>query len=72
MKASMNIKIDKDTRDRARDVFRTIGIDMTTAVNMFFKATIRENGIPFPLAADPLGINAAQIEQQVSFPTIKK
>jgi DNA-damage-inducible protein J len=64
MKTSMSIKIDKDVRDKAKDIFGAIGIDMTTAVNMFFKATIRENGIPFPVAAVPLGVNVEQVEKQ--------
>lgn len=64
MKASVNIKVDEKTRDQAKAIFGAMGLDMTTAVNLFLKASIREKGIPFPVAAVPLGVNKAQIEKQ--------
>lgn len=49
MKANMNIKVDADVRDQAKALFGQMGLDMTTAVNMFLLASIREKGIPFQL-----------------------
>lgn len=49
MKANMNIKVDADVRDQAKALFGQMGLDMTTAVNMFLLASIREKGIPFRL-----------------------
>ncbi|MCM1194454.1 MAG: type II toxin-antitoxin system RelB/DinJ family antitoxin [Corallococcus sp.] len=51
MKASMNIKVDTEIRDEAKVLFGKMGLDMTTAVNMFLLAAIRENGIPFKVTA---------------------
>ncbi len=51
MKASMNIKVDTEVRDEAKTLFGKMGLDMTTAVNMFLLAAIRENGIPFQVTA---------------------
>ena len=53
MKANMNIKVDTDVRDAAKHIFGQMGLDMTTAVNMFLLAAIREKGIPFPLTTVP-------------------
>ena len=47
MKLTMNIKVDTDVRDEAKEVFAKLGLDMTTAVNMFLLASIRERGLPF-------------------------
>lgn len=47
MKSNLNIKVDTDVRDKAKELFTQMGLDMTTAVNMFFLAAIREKGIPF-------------------------
>lgn len=47
MKSSMNIKVDTEVRDEAKVLFGKMGLDMTTAVNMFLLASIREKGIPF-------------------------
>lgn len=53
MKANMNIKVDTDVRDAAKSIFGQMGLDMTTAVNMFLLATIREKGLPFALTTVP-------------------
>lgn len=49
MKTNMNIKVDEEIRDAAKSLFHQMGLDMTTAVNMFLIASIREKGIPFPV-----------------------
>lgn len=49
---NLNIRTDKDVKNQAERIFNALGINMTTAVNMFLRATIRENGIPFSLKVD--------------------
>ena len=49
----MNIRIDENIKARAEILFDELGLNMTTAVNMFIKAALRDNGIPFELKADP-------------------
>lgn len=49
MKANLNIKVDEEVRDEAKELFGKLGLDMTTAVNLFLRASIREKGIPFPI-----------------------
>ena len=46
---NLNIRTDKDIKDQAETIFNELGINMTTAINMFLRATIREYGIPFEL-----------------------
>ena len=53
MKASMNIKMDEEIRDQAKALLGSMGLDMTTAINMFLRAVIREKALPFPVAAIP-------------------
>jgi len=48
----MNIRIDENIKMRAESLFEELGLNMTTAVNMFIKAALRDNGIPFGLKAD--------------------
>ena len=43
--------MDKALKKDAEDVFSEIGLDMPTAVRMFFKAVVREKRIPFELSA---------------------
>jgi DNA-damage-inducible protein J len=61
---NLNIRTDKDIKDQAEHIFNELGLNMTTAVNMFLRTTIRENGIPFSLKLDvPNETTAAAIEE---------
>ena len=46
---NLNIRIDKAIKDQAEEIFNELGLNMTTAVNMFLRTAIREHGIPFEL-----------------------
>lgn len=44
---NLNIRTDKEVKAQAEKVFNALGLNMTTAVNIFLRQAIRENGIPF-------------------------
>ena len=46
---NLNIRTDKDLKDKAEAIFNELGLNMTTAVNVFLRTTVREHGIPFEL-----------------------
>ena len=50
----MNIRMDKDVKEQAQRIFSQLGMDMTTAVNVFLLQVIRSNGLPFELRLDTL------------------
>ena len=61
---NLNIRIDKDIKDQAEEIFNELGLNMTTAVNMFLRTAIREQGIPCELKLDvPNETTAAAIEE---------
>lgn len=62
---NLNIRTDKAIKDQAEAIFNELGLNMTTAVNMFLRTTIRENGIPFDLRLDdaPNEVTASAIEE---------
>lgn len=43
----IQIRMDSELKEQAVEIFDRIGIDMSTAVRMFFKATVREQQLPF-------------------------
>ena len=49
---SMNLRIDKNLKKDAEALFETLGINMTTAINIFLKQSVREQGIPFRITAN--------------------
>ena len=46
---NLNIRTNKKIKDQAEAIFNELGLNMTTAINIFLKAAIREHGIPFSL-----------------------
>ena len=51
MKASANINIrtTSELKDNASNVLTRLGLDMSTAVNLFLTQVVDKNAIPFPL-----------------------
>ncbi len=47
---NLNIRIDSETKEKAEKIFKEHGLNMSIAVNMFLKQTIREQGIPFKIS----------------------
>ena len=45
----VQFRVDEDLKVKATAVFEKLGIDMSTALRMFLKRTVLENGIPFPM-----------------------
>lgn len=61
---NLNIRVDKEVRLAVEKIFEELGLNMTTAVNIFLRRTIRENGIPFELKLNvPNDTTLAAIEE---------
>lgn len=65
MKTNVNIKVDEDIRDEVKSLLGQMGLDMTTAVNMFFLATLREKGLPFSVTTVAKSESDEEIKQLV-------
>lgn len=46
-KVSTSISLDADVRAQAQALFADLGLDLSTAVNIFLRQAIREDGFPF-------------------------
>lgn len=44
---STNIRIDTELKRQAQQLFSELGMDMTTAVNIFLRQAVKEQAIPF-------------------------
>lgn len=51
---NLNIRIDKNIKETSEKVLDDLGLNMTTAINMFLRQVIRVNGIPFEIKGDIL------------------
>ena len=46
-KISTNISIDADVKKQAQELFAALGLDLSTAINIYLKKAVAEQGIPF-------------------------
>ena len=61
---NLNIRTDKDVKEKAEKIFNELGLNMTSAVNIFLRTAVRERGIPFELKLDvPNETTIAAIEE---------
>ena len=73
---NLNIRVERDIKEQADGLFIELGLNMTTAINIFLRAAIREHGIPFELKMDvPNDTTITAIEEGrklMSDPTAKR
>lgn len=64
---NLSIRIDRDLKERAEQVFAGMGINLTTAFNIFIRQTLRQGKIPFEIYAAPsdLDINVPALERSM-------
>ena len=51
-KVSTNISLDADLKRQSQELLADLGLDLTTAVTIFLKQTVREQGIPFEISRE--------------------
>ncbi len=49
---NINIRVDEKVKNNAEAIFNELGFNMSTAMNIFLRYTIRYGGIPFDLRID--------------------
>ena len=61
---SMNIRMDPEVKEQAQKLFAELGMDMTTAINIFLRQAIRTKSIPFMVTTEiPNATTLAAIEE---------
>ncbi len=59
MTATINVKTDLELKKQAEELFSDLGMNMTTALNVFLRQSVRENRIPFEITRDPYSLQQA-------------
>ena len=47
---NLNIRIDRDLKDEADQMFNALGMNLTTAITVFVRQSVRQKKIPFEIA----------------------
>ena len=65
-KVSTNISLDEDLKKEAQALFAEFGLDLTTAITVFLKQSVREGRIPFSIhkVKEPTGYEMHQPTEQ--------
>lgn len=63
-KVSTNITIDADVKKQAQKLFADLGLDLSTAINIFLKKALAEQGIPFEVTREvPNAVTIAAMDE---------
>ncbi len=49
---NLNIRVDEDLKREAEAIYAELGLNMSTAMNIFLRYSVRYGGIPFELRID--------------------
>ena len=52
MSSTITVRVEDKLKKEAGDVFKEVGMDMSTAITIYLKQVVRTNGIPFPVTAE--------------------
>ncbi|MCL2103866.1 MAG: type II toxin-antitoxin system RelB/DinJ family antitoxin [Kiritimatiellaeota bacterium] len=64
MTSNITIRLDSGLKQEAESLFNSLGMNLTTAVNIFFRQSIRDQCIPFPITQrSPNAETIAAIEE---------
>lgn len=49
---TIQVRTEQQTKDKARKVLDELGLDMSTAINMYLVQIAKQGGIPFPIVTE--------------------
>ena len=61
---SITIRTDKEIKEKVKSLYAAMGLDLTTAVNVFFRQSLIHNGLPFEITLNtPNAVTRAAFEE---------
>ena len=70
--ANINIRVDKELKASAEELFNDLGLTMTSAVTMFLKSAVSYEGIPFEVRRQPNAETRAALAEYEEMKTDKE
>ena len=64
--ANINVRTDAAVKSQAQHIFESMGLDLSTAVNLFLKQTVKENNLPFVVGTSNNHIEGNIIKKRIS------
>lgn len=67
MYTDINISMDSDVKEKADALFSELGMDLSTAFNLFVRESLRVGGIPFELTPNKETIEAMEEAKRMTY-----
>jgi DNA-damage-inducible protein J len=58
----LTIRIDEELKRQAKEVYKDLGMELTTAVTIFLKQSVRDQRLPFQPSIEPIDNLIARYE----------
>ena len=62
----VSVRVDRNLKMSADNLFERLGMNMTTALNIFLRKAVTENAIPFPVSASPAKVGGGYCADDVT------
>lgn len=63
--STISIRVNENLKEQAQELFKSWGLDMSTAVNIFLSQTVREQRIPFVVGNEIPNAETAAAMQEI-------
>ena len=64
--ANINVRTDPVLKEQAQQIFESIGLDLSTAVNLFLRQTVKTNNLPFVIGTSNESPNVNTTKKRAS------
>lgn len=64
--ARVTVRVDRDLKEQAEILFERLGLNMSTALNVFLRKSVDEGAIPFPVSAKNSSFERTQTQSDIT------
>ena len=61
---SIYTRVEPEIKEQAEQIFSTLGIPMTSAINLFLRQVVMQKGIPFEVKIPPHPLDMSKMTQE--------
>lgn len=63
-KENLTIRVEPELKEEASKLFKSLGLDLSTATGIFYRQALRCNGLPFSVVAEKPKTRYAAVEKE--------
>ena len=62
---NINVKTDKQLKIDTEEILKEMGLNLTTAINIYFRTIVKKREIPFKISANEDYYNSKEFEEEI-------